>query len=131
MLADVAKAVSIYILVMHLEPESKIIVVLDDKGLLAAEIISVSRVDDSKVTLLERRVLQIDTKKEQMRELHNMYRANTSFTEEVGPILLGVLVVDTILEVERKEVLNLNRSGETDAHVRVDAVILLVGASTR
>ena len=49
-----------------------------------------------------------------------MDRAETTLPEEIGPIFLGVLIVDAILEVVRKKVFQFDGRGEANPHVRID-----------
>jgi len=99
------------VVVMDLESELQIVAVLDGQNLLASEIILVRGVDDGEFAGLERRVLQIHADEEEVRELDDMHRADATLSQEVVPVLLGVLVVDAILEVIRQEILDLDRRG--------------------
>ena len=50
-----------------------------------------------------------------------MHRADASLAQEVGPIFLGILVIDAVLEVKRQQILDLNRRENSDPHIRVNA----------
>lgn len=56
-----------------------------------------------------------------MRKLDNMDWAEASLPQEVCPILLGVLVIDSVLKVIWQKVFKLNWGREADLYVRVYA----------
>lgn len=53
-------------LVMELQAECKIAVIFDSDGLLTTEVLSIRRVDDSKLACLKGSILHIDTHQKQM-----------------------------------------------------------------
>ena len=108
---------------MNLEPEFKVVAVFDSHILFSPEVVLVRGIDDREFTCFERRVLHIDTHQKKVRKLNDMHRANAALTQEVGPVFLGVFVVDTVLEVVRQQVLNFNRRGEAYSLVWVYATV--------
>ena len=66
-----------------------------------------------------------------MRQLNHMNRAETSLSQEVGPIFLRVLIVDPILEIIWEQILQFNRGRESYSHVRINAESRLAGNSYR
>jgi hypothetical protein len=59
-----------------------------------------------------------------MRELNHVDWTNTTFPQEVCPVLFGILVVDTVLEVVRKQILELDGCGNPNSHVRIHAMFI-------
>jgi len=115
-----------YIQVVKLEPQSLIVIVFDYESLLTTEIFTVRGIDDSKFALLERSVLQLHAHQQQMRKLDDMDWTDTSTAQKVRPVFLCLLVVDSVFEVVRQKILDLNRSRQPDALVRIDPVVYMV-----
>lgn len=56
-----------------------------------------------------------------------MNRTETSFSQEVRPIFLCVLIVNAILEVVREQILEFYGGRESYSHVRINTMDALVG----
>ena len=85
---------------MHFKVQCQAIAVLNLKSLLPSEVFAIGRVYDTKSTWFEGCVLHIYAYQKKMGEFDDVDGADTAFSEEVGPILLGILIIDSILEVE-------------------------------
>lgn len=91
-----------FLQVMELEPQLDSLFILDSKGGLPAEVFVSIGINDGEFTLFEDCVLQVYTQQQQMRQLNNVHRAETPFPQKVCPVFLGILVIDTVLEIVRK-----------------------------
>src|SRR5687768_10777270 len=115
---------------MHVQVQNRVVVVPDFQDLFSSEAFAISRVDDAKFAGLERSILHLDADEEQVREFHHVDWTNSTFPEEVRPILLCVAVIDSVLEVVWKKVVHLNRRLKAEPHIWINTsqgVLLIVG----
>lgn len=73
---------------------------------------SISKIPSSRTTRLTG-ILQLDTEQQKMRKLSDMNRTDSILAQEVGPVVLEVLVEYPIANVERKQILDLDRCSKS------------------
>lgn len=91
-----------FLQIVELEPQLNSLLILDNKGGLPAEVFLSIGVDDGEFTLSEDCILQVYTQQQQVRQLNNVHRAETPFPQKIRPVFLGILVINTVLEIVRK-----------------------------
>lgn len=127
---------------MDAKVELEAFLVLQDEVILDWEIFRVVGVDNGKLASLEdyiqrvqksasRRatrsrkrtgILNLHAQQEEMGELGDVDRTDSSLAEVARPVVLEVLVEDAVPDVVREQVLNLDGSAETKRDSGVDAI---------
>jgi hypothetical protein len=104
--------------VVKLQFQLKASFILKRQGMFSAVVLGIS-IDNGKFALAEDSILQINAEQEKMRQFNNVDWAHTTLPQEVCPILLGILVVNAVLEIVWQKVLNFHGSKDPDPHVGV------------
>ena len=66
-------------------------------------------------------ILKLNAEQQKMRKFGDMNRADAILAEEVRPVVLEVLVKDSVSDVEGEKILNLDRRSKSERNSRVDS----------